>query len=181
MKKTILISIMMVLALGAKAQQMPSVAGVTFGWSYEQCKLLLDAKFNDGNPSVQYESNELTYNDITLGGIHYDYATFYFETDGTRDYLFYITLYESFDLSDSSSADKSLDKIRALYGRKYDYRWKGGNDSDSFYIYGHDPIHANEGFVQIGKMKDETRGGDMKLWIYVYYGPIHIVDPIDEI
>ena len=46
------------------AQEMPSVAGVKFGWSYSQCKQILDNRFNGGKISNQYVPNELYYNDV---------------------------------------------------------------------------------------------------------------------
>lgn len=61
-----------------KAQE---VAGVSFGMSYDQCKAILDKKFNNGKSSYQSESNKLSYYDVLFAGETFSSLTCKFQSD----------------------------------------------------------------------------------------------------
>ena len=165
------------------SQNMPSVAGVEFGSTYEICKDILDMKFNGGESSYQSEKNALYYyGNISFGGETFDYVNFGFQSDGTRTYLNYIEFVSRFDIPDTEGAKKQRDRLLLTFKDKYEFRWSKPNDQGFYhYVLGYDPINKEDGFVVISTRKGKTKGGEYKIWTEVTYGPFYFVKPTDEI
>ena len=182
--KRVLSIIILILAFASlgKAQGLPSVAGVTFGSRYSACKTILDKRFNGGKDSYQTSPNKLTYNDVSFAGEQFDYVDFEFQVEGNATYLYYISFYSRFDLNSAEYAKRQRDRLYTVFSEKYDFRWSG-TDEDGFkyYIFGHSPNNREDGFINIGTSKSETKGGKMKYWTILSYGPVNFVNPSDEI
>lgn len=165
-----------------RAQGLPSVSGVTFGSRYSACKTILDKRFNGGKDSYQTSPNKLTYNDVSFAGEQFDYVDFEFQVEGNATYLYYISFYSRFDLNSAEYAKRQRDRLYTVFSEKYDFRWSG-TDEDGFkyYIFGHSPNNREDGFINIGTSKSETKGGKMKYWTILSYGPVNFVNPSDEI
>ena len=74
------------------------------------------------------------------------------------------------------------DRLYKTFSEKYEYRWSGTNkDGFKYYVLGHSPNDDDDGFVVIGVSKIETKGGTMKYWAEVSYGPVNFIDSIGEI
>ena len=166
------------------AETFPSVAGVTFGNSYDTCKFILDRRFNRGKKSYQSSALRLTYYNISFAGEEFDYVDFIFQSEGTRTYLSQVQFSCGFSLTSNSLEDaKSMrDRLYKTFSEKYEFRWSGTNkDGFKYYVLGYSPNDDNDGFVVIGVYKIETKGGTMKYWAEVSYGPVNFIDSIGEI
>lgn len=165
-----------------RAQGLPSVAGVTFGSRYSACKTILDKRFNGGKDSYQNSTNKLTYNDVSFAGEQFDYVNFEFQVEGSATYLCAIFFARSFNLNSAEYAIQQRDRLYTVFSEKYDFRWSG-TDKDGFkyYIFGHSPNNREDGFINIETSKDETKGGKMKYWTTLSYGPVNFVNPSNEI
>lgn len=180
--RNIVIIVICIIALQVKAQGLPSVAGVTFGQSYEQCKAELDNRYNGGDSSLQSEKNTLYYYDIMFAGEYFSCAIFYFQSCEYHSYLYYINFQKGFDLDELQLAKKKRDRLLNIYKKKYDYRWSGLADNGlKYYVLGHAWDNADKGFIVIDCDKTKTVSGKMKYWTNVYYGPINFIDPTSEI
>lgn len=183
MKKALLVFIIAMLNLATSfAQSYPVVAGVEFGSTYENCKKVLDKRFNNGKESYQSTPNQIEYFNIEFGGEHFDYCTFYFQNDVNRTFLYYIEFVSSFALDEMQYAKDKRDRIYEAYLEKYPFRCQR-KDEDGFlyYVLGHNPLKEEDGFVVIEAFKDKTKAGNMKYWTKVFYGPVNFVKPTDEI
>ena len=184
MKKLLLIILLLNIAISTKcySQEMPTVAGVEYGWSYEQCKKVLDNRFNAGKDSYQLDSNTLNYKNINFANEYFDYVNFNFQSNGKRSYLYEIEFEQKFDLSDEEMAKYERDKLEKVYEQKYELRWTKKNEYGfEYYVLGHNPNNKDDGFIIIGIDKDKTRAGVMKLWTYVFYTAVNFVNASDEI
>ncbi len=178
--RKILIIMLLMLAIGVKAQQMPSVTGVTFGWTYDRCKDVLDKRY--GTLHRVMESNSLSYFNVSIAGFDFTYAEYDFANNGETRYLSFVAFCRSFDLSYEKSRNWMFDNLCELYEEKYDYRWSDVDDDGFDYnVYGYDPLDSDDGFVIIKKTKAPTNGGEMKYWVNVYYGPVYLVDRKNDI
>lgn len=177
-----IIILMLTFASLGKTQGLPSVAGVTFGSRYSACKTILDQRFNGGKDSYQNSPTMLTYYDISFAGEQFDYVNFEFQVEGNATYLYYISFLRSFNLSSAEYAIQQRDRLYTVFSEKYDFRWSG-TDKDGFkyYIFGHSPNNREDGFINIETSKDETKGGKMKYWTTLSYGPVNFVNPSNEI
>lgn len=165
------------------SQNMPSVAGVEFGSTYETCKSILDVRFNGGESSYQSEKNTLSYSgNISFGGETFDYVNFGFQSDGRLTYLNHIEFVSRFDQSDTESAKIMRDRLFLTFKEKYDFRWsKKDYQGFLYYVLGHDPINKEDGFVVISTCRGKTKGGENKVWTEVTYGPTQFISVSDEI
>lgn len=179
MKNLIVFIFLLVSVLCTNAQNMPSVAGVTFGQSYDRCKSILDSKYNNGGESYQITANKLRYNDIRFGGSYFDYVDFDFQpTCG----LCMIKFVSRFNLSESKYAKSQRDALLNTFREKYELRWDGTNDDGyRYYVLGHNPKKPDDGFVVIETYKGPSNSGKLFLWTTVTYGPVYTVDVKDEI
>lgn len=169
-------------ALTINAQEMPRVAGVEFGWSYNQCKEVLDKRFNGGNSSNQYTPNELYYSDIYFANEYFSYVRFRFQTDKNNTLLQEVSFFASFDLDNAKHAKDKRDRLFEFYNKKYKLRWENTDDDGwKFYVLGEDPFHPENGLIVIGVSRMDTNAGIPKLWTTISYGPIDFVNPLDEI
>lgn len=183
MKKILLLFIMAILNFATSfAQSYPVVAGVEFGSTYENCKRVLDKRFNNGEVSYQSTPNQIEYYNIEFGGEYFDYCKFYFQNDINRTFLYYIEFVSRFALDEIQHAKDKRDRIYNAYLEKYPFRWRI-KDEDGFlsYVLGHNPLKEENGFVVISVSKDKTQAGDMKCWTMISYGPVDFVKPTDEI
>ncbi|MCD8296489.1 MAG: hypothetical protein LUC88_02845 [Prevotella sp.] len=181
MKKLFFIFLLLC-SICTKAQEMPSVASVTFGWSYEKCKEILDKKYNGGENSLQFEANKLTYYNVTFGNEHFDYVEFYFQSDAKNTYLYIIMFTTSFNDTEYVLLKAKKDRLYNMYNQKYGLRWEGTNDDGcNYYTFGHNPINDENGFVLMNEFKGTNNAGDQRLWLSIGYGPVNFVNPEDEI
>ena len=159
-----------------KAQE---VAGVSFGMSYEQCKKILDKKFNNGDRSYQSESNKLRYCDILFAGESFNSVLFGFQSDTKGTYLNFISFQKRFDLNDVEYAKTVRDRLFDLYSQKYGEGSSFIRD-DGFKQY-YFPYGKIPDFIDITTSKGKSNGGKMFIWTIVNYGPIDVIKPTDEI
>lgn len=182
--KRVLSTIILMLAFASlgRAQGLPSVAGVMFGSRYSTCKTILDQRFNGGKDSYQNSTNKLTYYDVSFAGEQFDYVDFDFQVEGSATYLYSIFFASRFNLNSVENAKRQRDRLYTVFSEKYDFRWSG-TDKDGFkyYIFGHSPNNRENGFINIKTSKGETKGGEMKYWTTLSYGPVNFVNPSDEI
>lgn len=182
MKKIIVFLALILSTLQAVGQEMPSVAGVTFGWTYYQCKRILDKKFNGGDDSYQSEKNKIKYYSIKLADEYFDCATFEFQSNGSITYLSSVIFSSKFDLDELDYAKKQRDRLFKLYSKKYDFRWEQTNkDGLKYYVLGHHPKDVGDGLIVIETSKSKNKNGDMKYWTDVIYATINFVNPTDDI
>lgn len=159
--------------------QAQEVAGVSFGMSYDQCKAILDKKFNNGDRSYQSESNKLRYCDILFAGESFSSVLFEFQSDTKGTYLNFISFQKRFNLNKVEYAKAACDRLFDLYSQKYG---KGlsyiRNDGfkEYYFQYGNNPF-----FITIMTHKGESNGGEMYIWTLVNYGPIDVINPTSEI
>lgn len=165
------------------AQEIPSVAGVKFGWSYSKCKQILDNRFNGGNSSSQYTPNELYYYDVYFAEEYFSYVHFRFQVDGLNNtYLQQVSFFASFDLDEAKTAKDKRDRLFNLYNKKYDFRWSDvDEDGWKYYVLGYDPFSPKDGLIVIFVSKTDTKAGVPKLWTTISYGPVNFINPQDEI
>ena len=159
-----------------KAQE---VAGVSFGMSYEQCKAILDKKFNNGKSSYQSESNKLNYYDVLFAGEEFQYLTCEFQSDKKNSYLNFISFCKRFDLNDVEYAKTVRDRLFDLYSQKYDnghYFIRDDGFIQYVFQYG-----TTQNFINIVTFKGKSNGGEMYIWTLVNYGPIDVINPTSEI
>lgn len=177
------ITLVLVTNLCGWAQNMPSVAGVQFGWDYTKCKEILDNRFNGGNNSSQYTPNELYYNDVYFANEYFSYVRFRFQIDKYNNtHLEAISFFSSFDIDDAKNAKDKRDRIFNFYKKKYKFRWQNKDDKGwKYYVLGEDPFSPEDGLIVIGVSKMDTNAGIPKLWTTISYGPINFVNPLDEI
>lgn len=171
-----LILLFVLVSLAVNAQE---VAGVSFGESYENCKKVLDKRFNNGEISYQYEKGKLNYFDITFANESFSRASFEFQVDDAGTYLNYACFEKYYELDEVKEAKNKRDRIFKLYIKKY----KSGYsyiDSDGFKKYCI-PYGEYDDFIYITVSKGKNRNGQMKYWTIVEYGPINFVNPTDEI
>lgn len=183
MRKNLYLCVLFLLCvITLSAQSLPTVVGVRFGDNYTSCKRVLDKRFNGGKDSYQTSPNKLTYNDVSFAGEQFDYVDFEFQVEGNATYLYYISFYSRFDLNSVEYAKRQRDRLYTVFSEKYDFRWSG-TDEDGFkyYIFGHSPNYREDGFINIGTSKSATKGGKMKYWTILSYGPVNFVNPSDEI
>lgn len=182
MKKIIFFTIAILCNMQIIAQELPTVAGVTFGDNYEACKAKLDKRFNGGEDSHQGTSNELTYYNVNFAGESFSSASFFFQTNGNNTYLSAIGFFCKYNLRDLNHAKAKRDRLYKLFIDKYDFRWSNTNKNGlKYYVFGHSPNDENDGFVVVGISKEGTKDGDMKYWTQIIYGPVNFVNPTDEI
>lgn len=184
MKRLLFTIYLMFVVTFCVAETLPSVAGVTFGNSYDTCKSILDKRFNRGEKSYHLSASRLTYYNISFAGEEFDYVDFIFQSEGTRTYLSQVQFSCGFSLTSNSLEDaKSMrDRLYKTFSEKYEFRWSGTNkDGFKYYVLGYSPNDDNDGFVVIGVYKAETKGGTMKYWAEVSYGPVNFIDSTDEI
>lgn len=164
------------------AQSLPIVVGVRFGDNYTSCKRVLDQRFNGGKDSYQNSTNKLTYYDVSFAGEQFDYVDFDFQVEGSATYLYSIFFASRFNLNSAEYAKRQRDRLYTVFLEKYDFRWSG-TDKDGFkyYIFGHSPNNRENGFINIRTSKGETKGGEMKYWTTLSYGPVNFVNLSDEI
>ena len=164
------------------AQSLPIVVGVRFGDNYTSCKRVLDQRFNGGKDSYQNSTNKLTYYDVSFAGEQFDYVDFDFQVEGSARYLYSIFFASRFNLNSAEYAKRQRDRLYTVFLEKYDFRWSG-TDKDGFkyYIFGHSPNNRENGFINIRTSKGETKGGEMKYWTTLSYGPVNFVNLSDEI
>ena len=164
------------------AQSLPTVVGVRFGDNYTSCKRVLDQRFNGGKDSYQNSTNKLTYYDVSFAGEQFDYVDFDFQVEGSATYLYSIFFASRFNLNSAEYAKRQRDRLYTVFLEKYDFRWSG-TDKDGFkyYIFGHSPNNRENGFINIRTSKGETKGGEMKYWTTLSYGPVNFVNLSDEI
>lgn len=182
--KRVLSTIILMLAFASlgRTQGLPSVAGVTFGSRYSACKTILDKRFNGGKDSYQYSTNKLTYYDVSFAGEQFDYVEFEFQVEGNATYLYFISFFSRFNLNSAEYAKRQRDRLYTVFLEKYDFRWSGTNkDGFKYYIFGYSPNNREDGFINIKTFKGETKGGEMKYWTTLSYGPVNFVNPSDEI
>jgi hypothetical protein len=171
---------MFVFALKINAQ-LPTVSGVRFGMSYEECKAILDKKYNNGNDSYQLTPNSLTYYKVTFGGHYFRYIEFTFQKSN-KSYLSRINAYYDVDFGEQKDLQEYQLRILEEYKQKYTYRWETTND-DGFknYVLGENPFNKKDGFISISIYEAKNNDGEKRLWLNIDYGPVNFINPNDEI
>jgi hypothetical protein len=155
------------------------VAGVSFGMSYDQCKAILDKKFNNGKSSYQSESNKLNYHDVLFAGVEFQHLTCEFQSDKKKTHLNFISFQKRFDLNDVEVAKTVCDGLFDLYSRKYDNgHYFIRDDGFKQYVF---PYGTIQNFINIVTLKGKSKGGEMYIWTLVNYGPIDVINPTSEI
>lgn len=172
--------IALIVCIHISASYAQSIAGVQFGMSYDESKVLLDNKFENGSKSYQTEKNVLNYYNVYFAEEYFTHAVFYFQNDGKLTYLKNIFFYKPFSLKDSNEAKSMRDRLVSLYSNKYDEAssYISDNGYRAFY-WG--KTSEDDYFISIMIDKDKNRKGEMKLWVMVSYLGRNFVKPEDEI
>lgn len=176
MRKVILL-LLVAFSMIVKAQE---VAGVSFGESYEKCKQVLDKRFNNGEDSYQREKGKLNYYDVTFANENFSRASFEFQVNDKGTYLNYARFEKYYELNEVQKAKEKRDRLFELYSQRYKQRYSYIDDEDGFkkYFFSYGKY---DDFIYITTSKGKNRGGQMKYWTAIEYGPINIINPTDEI
>ena len=182
MIKKVLTTIILILCCTYLQAQPPTVAGVQFGTSYEQAKTILDRRFNGGENSYQLQRNKLTYYNVKFARETFDYAEFFFETNGKRTFLSRANFLKSFN-NDKFLAGEMRERLVELYEKKYEYRQFLMGDGCFADILGSNYFNPEEGFVVIEKFEDSTKSNKKKKkeWVTISYHCEGFVNVKDEI
>lgn len=179
--KKVLLLLFILCSLTINAQP-PSVAGVQFGSTYNQAKAILDKRFNGGDESYQLQRNKLIYYNVKFAGETFDYAEFFFETNGKRTFLSRANFLTSFN-NDIFLAGEMRERLVELYKKKYEYRQFLMGDGCFADILGSNYFNPEEGFVVIEKFEDSTKSNKKKKeeWVTISYHCEGFVNVEDEI
>lgn len=174
MKRLFISVILTTMAISGFAQlSQISVCGVKMGTDKKMAKSILQDRF--GQHSVYDESGNFEIYDISIGGITYDYAIFFFAwKDGTPKFngaLFSI----HYELDQRKYALNCRETIKSIYERKYDLTEYDGENGFKAYWFGeHEEVY---GAITLRK----SIGNDGKTRLYVntiYFGPYDGTDDI---
>lgn len=158
MMKKLLTTIILILCCTYLQAQPPSVAGVQFGTTYEQAKLILDKRFNGGEESYQLEKDALYYYNVEFAGEKFDIVCFHFETDVKRSYLSGVNFSKVFKRSEGKEATNMQNRLYERYKKKYEFRWEtDGNDGHKRYVLGRNYFDNDKGFVVIVTTKGKGK------------------------
>lgn len=175
--KRILSLLLLLLTLNVFGQ---SVAGVSLGDGYDNVERTLEQRYGS---TIFKEYNEILYQDISIGGITYDFSKFYFvyrpEIKERRLNQVYLSSY--FKLSELNKAKSHRDYIASIYAKKYnDIEERIDDDGFKYYVCSYNPYSD---FYRIGIFlyKEESKGGETFYYVGVSYGPYYKSSSLDDI
>jgi hypothetical protein len=148
----------------AEENKVTGVAGVKFGDSRENVRRVISAKSQE---LLESDSHSLKYYKVKIGGVTYDYATFYFTADKG---LISVNLQKPFHSWRQEEAEMAYKDIISQYKRKYtnfkvlkdEPEEKAGDCGAYTDDYDYKPI-------LITFRKSLSRGGDIMYYIQVEY------------
>lgn len=174
--KNLLTTIVLILCCTYLQAQPPSVAGVQFGTSYEQAKLILDKRFN-GKIYTCKDKEMLTYRDIDFAGEKFNFVQFEFEKDTKNSYLCGAFFVKFFNPSKSKDAKDMRDRLFKVYKTKYKLRWEETDDAGyKSYALGYNYFNRSKAFIRISTVKFEG-----KLYTTITYVCNGFINMQDEI
>lgn len=164
MKKiiTLFVSILFFVSLNAQ-----SIAGVSFGASYESAKASLSNKW--GKPS-RFDNNSITFDYISYANHSFDRVHFYFQRDNYgKSYMNRCIFIK--EAKDRDDAVNMMNHLATILSEKYNiYQW--GQDDEDFYYYGGDsPLGDNNYLFLIDYLKYDSGGYAAR----IDYGPFEYV------
>ncbi len=139
-----------------------SVAGIRFGMDKYSAHFMLKNRFGY---HYKEDGNIITYYNITIGSIEYEFADFYFSNKG----LCSVRLSKHFALSQFEKAKQMRDDIAYCYGLKYK-NIKSRVDQKTkikYYVCGMVENHAYP--IIINLEKSTSKGGDSFYYVIVEY------------
>ncbi|MCI7576043.1 MAG: hypothetical protein ACI3Z5_07445 [Paludibacteraceae bacterium] len=148
----------------AEENKVYGVAGVKFGDSRETVRNVISAK---ADKLLESDSHALNYYKVKIGGITYDYVTFYF-TQGKG--LISVNLQSSFYSWRNEEAKMFYENVISQYSRKYsNFKVITDEQNEKFaacgaFIDGYDYMP-----ILITLTKSLSRGGDIMYYVQVDY------------
>lgn len=149
----------------AEENKVYGVGGVKFGDSKALVKSVISPK---SASVVDQDSHSITFRDTKIGGVTYDFATFYFSSDK----LISVNLQNAFNSWSKEEALMQFESVKSQYGRKYTNMnlLKDEDDLKGYncgaYIDGYDYLP-----ILISFQKSLSQGGNIMYYVQVdYYG-----------
>lgn len=178
--RNVLALIMLLVSVSVSAQG-SGVAGVKWLDTYDAVQATLDKRFGKGRTLSR---EEISYFDVSIGGIPYGMAEFYFTyLPSLADYVLTgAQFYTLYDPQDSKRAVKRREYYKSVYSEKYDLDSEFVNE-DGYKVYAMGTHPYNEGYVaiMIGVKKCKNGLGESKLSSYVLYPFIRLASALDDI
>lgn len=147
----------------AEENKVYGVGGVKFGDSKASVKSVILSK---SERIVSEDAHSITFRDTKIGGVTYDFATFYFSSNQ----LISVNLQDAFDSWRKEEALMKFKSIKDQYGRKYSNLTELKDEEDlkgyqcGAFIDGYDYLP-----IIISFEKSLSRGGDIMYYVLVDY------------
>lgn len=146
----------------AEENKVTGVAGVKFGDSKENVRKVIYTKAQD---LLESDTHSLNFNKVKIGGITYDYATFYF-AEGKG--LVSVVMECSFNSWQEEEAKLLYRNIVTQYGGKYT-NLKENKEGNYAFCGAYTEDYPNVLPIVISHQKSLSRGGDMRYYVQVSY------------
>lgn len=175
--KKILMALLMVLMFWnvSEGQTVKSVAGIEFGTDKQTAISDLIDHFGY---DYKEEGDAIIFYNVTIGGIYYDFANFYFR------YSKFVSadFYSAYTLSKVNDAKDKRESIYNVYIKKYFVVEERTNEAGfKYYVIGASVYKDDNHYpIMIYISKSESKGGDMFYYVHTKYYP-HLLDYTDEI
>lgn len=173
MKKLVFICLLLISVM-ANAQ---SVMGIKFGSSIETVKRQLEQRL--GEYSVIEEQGMLQIWDFNMGNFHFDWGDFYFQYNGDNSYFNEVIFQCYSNVNDVNEMKARRDYLYSLIKEKYEDDYlKEFTNKQGFkcYDFGTNPLDNSKILGQIVLRRGESKSGEEKLYLMLYYGPIYYID-----
>lgn len=157
-----------------------SVAGVSLRDEYSKVERTLEQRYGT---AIVKEYNEISYKEITVGGITYEFSDFEFlYRNTTQDRrLNSVRFSNRFKLTELNKAKSHRDYIASVYAKKYN-DIEETKDEYGFKMYRCSYNPLSESFrIIIYLVKGESKGGDTYYYVVVHYGPAYYDNIEDDI
>lgn len=152
-----------------------SVAGVSFGTSRSSALSALRSRFNYNDVD---EGNCVTfYDDVSIGGVNYNYARFYFNNDK----LVAASLVKYFSIKNFQAAKNLRDRIAGQYLMKYRNMYSNTDHNGiKFYQCGRVDLMLFRYPIAIYITKSKGRDGIMRYYVTVDYYSYKMSSALNE-
>lgn len=167
-KKLFVFVTLMTIAVSGFAQlSQISICGIKMGTEKEKAESILVQRF--GYNHLHRDSGNLCIANASVGGIFYQYLTFYFVWENGISKFNGASFSSPYELSQQASAIEHRDIIKSIYGRKYYLQEYRNEDGFQSYYFG-----ENDDEIYGCIILSKGIGKDNKKRLYVetiYYGP----------